>query len=87
MPKKNAIFLAKFCLEEKKGKDSSSSQFEPNLNQHFFFFFAIKNYATIWLKNAYQMRMLRALINTGNKDYIELGLKSLIPNRNGFNRP
>ena len=26
-------------------------------------------------------------INTGNKDYIELGLKSLIPNRNGFNRP
>ena len=39
------------------------------------------------LKNAYQMRMLRALINTGNKEYIELGLKSLIPNRNGFNRP
>ncbi len=47
----------------------------------------VPNWMRHSLKNAYQMRMLRALINTGNKDYIELGLKSLIPNRNGFNRP
>ena len=39
------------------------------------------------LKNAYQMRMLRAVIDSGNKEWIELGLKSLIPNRNGWNRP
>ena len=47
----------------------------------------VPNWMRHSLKNAYQMRMLRALINTGNKEYIELGLKSLIPNRNGFNRP
>ena len=27
------------------------------------------------LKNAYQMRMLRAVIDSGNKEWIELGLK------------
>ena len=44
-----------------------------------------------WMRNSmrreYQMRMLRSLIDTGKKEYIELGLKSLIPHRNGWNRP
>ena len=30
------------------------------------------------MRNEYQMRMMRSLIDTGKK-YIELGLKSLIP--------
>jgi len=38
-------------------------------------------------KNAYQMQMLRSVIDGGNKEHIELGLKSLIPNRTGWNRP
>jgi|TARA_B110000259_G_scaffold185585_1_gene234940 hypothetical protein len=44
-----------------------------------------------WMKNsfrnAYQMQMLRSVIDSGNKEHIELGLKSLIPNRTGWNRP
>ena len=39
------------------------------------------------MRNEYQMRMLRSLIDSGKKEYIELGLKSLIPNRTGWNRP
>ena len=39
------------------------------------------------MRNEYQMRMMRSLIDTGKKEYIELGLKSLIPKRTGWNRP
>jgi hypothetical protein len=39
------------------------------------------------MRNEYQMRMMRSLIDTGKKEHIELGLKSLIPKRTGWNRP
>ena len=55
VPKKNAIFLAKFCLEEKKGQRFFLKSIRAKPEPTFFFFFAIKNYVTIWLKNAYQM--------------------------------
>ena len=39
------------------------------------------------MRNEYHRQVIRKTMETGNEEYIKLALKSLIPNRNGWNRP
>ena len=39
------------------------------------------------MRNEYQREVIRKTMETNNSEYIKLALKSLIPNRNGWNRP
>ena len=53
--KKECNFFGQILLRRKKRQRFFLKSIRAKPEPTFFFFFAIKNYATIWLKNAYQM--------------------------------